>query len=165
MPGPRSGHRRGKVETAVAIGRGMPSAVAKTPARKPAATTSKPAAAKPGGAAAVRTWIAAVKDEHRPIVDRFDRLITDMVSGLQKAIKWRALFYGVAGRGWIVVINSFKDYVSVGFFAGTELKPAPPLGDRGRMRRFQIHSEAEFDQKRLRSWIQQAAKLEGWGKV
>jgi hypothetical protein len=122
-------------------------------------------AGKGEGRTAVQAWIATRKAEHREIIGQLDALITESIPGAVQAVKWSAPFYGLPGKGWLVTVGSFNEYVSVGFFAGTKLKPKPPLGDKGNMRRFQIHDASEYDEARLRSWLQQAAKVQGWGNV
>ena len=82
-------------------------------------------------------------------------------------------FYGLPDQGWIVAMWSFKDCVGVGFIAGTLLDPEPPVakmagpwnrGSKVKARRIDIHDESEFDESQLRSWLEQARELPGWGK-
>ncbi|HWP37458.1 MAG TPA: hypothetical protein VNL18_07900 [Gemmatimonadales bacterium] len=57
--------------------------------------------------------------------------------------------------------------------AGTLLDPEPPVAkmagpwNRGstKARRIDIHDESEFDESQLRSWLEQARELPGWGKT
>lgn len=138
-----------------------------------------PGAKQEDGAAGVQAWIAGVKPEHRPLVERIDAIIAETLPGVVRAIKWRkpsqplgVPFYGLPDQGWIAAIWSFKDRVGVGFFAGTLLHPEPPVTamagpwNRGTVkgRRIDIHNEAELDEALLRSWIVQACNLPGWGK-
>ena len=132
------------------------------------------------GAMGVRAWIAGVKPEHRSLVKRIDALISEMIPGVRRAIKWRkpsqplgVPFYGLPGHGWIVAMWSFKDRVGVGFIAGTRLHPEPPVtsmagpwnrGTSAKARRIDIHDESEFDEAQLRSWLEQSRDLPGWGE-
>ena len=68
---------------------------------------------------------------------------------------------------------SFKDRVGVGFIAGTRLHPEPPVtsmagswnrGTSVKARRIDIHDESEFEEAQLRSWLEQARNLPGWGE-
>jgi hypothetical protein len=144
--------------------------IAKKPAAKKAAA-KKPAfgrsgtAGKAEGDAAVRAWIAGVKPEHRPLVERVDALIAEIVPDVKRAVKWSMPMYGRAGQGWFAHIGAFKNHVAVGFFLGTSLDPPPPAGESGKMRRVNIHGPDEYDEKQLRSWIKQAASMKGWGTV
>ena len=132
------------------------------------------------GARGVQAWIDGVKPEHRLLVKRIDALIAKAVPGVRRAIKWRkpsqplgVPFYGLPEHGWIVAMWSFKDSLGVGFIAGTLLDPEPPVakmagpwnrGSTAKARRIDIHNESEFDESQLRSWLEQARELPGWGK-
>lgn len=122
-------------------------------------------AGKGEGEAAVRAWMASVKPEHRPIVERLDALIADTVPDVRRAVKWSMPMYGREGQGWFAHVGSFKDYVAFGFFAGVDLQPQPPYGESAGMRRVRIHGVADFDEAQLRSWVRQASQIKGWGKA
>lgn len=137
---------------------------------RPAATARKPfgrpgTTGKAEGDAAVRAWMEGVKPGNRPIVVKLNALIGKAVPRVTRAIKWGMPFYGLEGRGWFAYIGSFKNYVSLGFFAGTSLDPTPPVGEGKGMRRINIHNWGEYDEKQLRSWIKQASSIKGWGTV
>lgn len=132
------------------------------------------------GPAGVRAWIAGVKPEHRRIVERMDVLIEEVIPDVHRGIKWRKPsqplgipFYGTETQGWIVAMWSFKDRIGIGFIAGSELDPEPPVtkmaGPWNRAatkgRRIDIHNESEFDEPLIRSWLEQARDLLGWSKV
>lgn len=123
---------------------------------------SKPTQPETDGAIGVRAWIDNVKPEHRSIVARTDALIDELIPDVHRGIKWRKAsqplgipFYGTAEQGWIVAMWSFKDKVGIGFIAGTELDPEPPITkmagpwNRGPMkgRRIDLHSEDQFDEQ------------------
>lgn len=148
-------------------------APAKAPAKKAAAKApaKKPAFGRPGtagkgeGDAAVQAWLAGVKPQHRAIVERVDALMGEHIPDVKRAVKWSTPMYGREGQGWIASVASFKEHVAVRFFNGIELRPAPPEGESERMRGFRVHDMGELDERQLRSWIQQASKLQGWGKA
>lgn len=139
------------------------------PAAKKAAAAPKfgrsGTAGKADGDGAVKAWIAGINPEHRGIAARFDALAGEMLPGVKRAIKWSTPFYGLPGQGWIATFASFKGHASIGFFAGTRLTPAPPMGDSGNMRRVNLHGAADYDERQLRAWLKQAAGLPGWGTV
>lgn len=121
------------------------------------------------GTADVKEWLAAVKPEHRKLVRRIDALIGKTIPGIQRHVKWRkpsqplgVPFYGRPGQGWIVAMWSFKEYVGVGFFAGPKLEPVP-ASVAAQVRRVDIHDESEYDEAQMRSWLEQARDLPGWG--
>jgi hypothetical protein len=142
--------------------------------RRTSARNKKPAPkafGRPGtsgkaeGDAAVRRWMAGVKSAHRPILEKLDALIGETVPDVSRAIKWSTPMYGRKGQGWFASIASFKNYVSLGFFAGTSLSPPPPVGEGKSMRRVNIRDMSEFDENLYRSWIKQASSVKGWGTV
>lgn len=147
--------------------------MAPTSRRKPARkagprrkTIGRPGTAgKAEGDAAVRLWIAGVDPTHRAIVEKLDALIGETVPDAHRAIKWSIPMYGRAGQGWFASVASFKNYVSLNFFAGTSLEPPPPLGEGKGMRRVNFRDMSEFDERQVRSWIRQAASIKGWGTV
>ena len=140
-------------------------------AAKKAAAPRKLAFGKPGTAGkaegddAVRAWMEAVKPEHRGIVERLDALIGETVPDVKRAIKWSMPMYGRAGIGWFATVASFKEHVRLSFFSGVDLDPQPPLGESEGMRAVKLRSDADYDEKRFRAWIEQAASIPGWGKL
>lgn len=134
---------------------------------KPAPNTfGRPGTAgKAEGDDAVRRWIASVNAAHRPVVDRLDALIGEIVPDVKQAIKWSTPMYGRQGQGWFASVASFKNYVALVFFAGTSLVPPPPEGEGKGMRRVNIRGVGEFDEKQCRAWIEQASSMKGWGTV
>jgi hypothetical protein len=121
-----------------------------------------------------------VAKQERVIAKRVDALIAKTIPGVRRAIKWRkpsqplgVPFYGLPDQGWIVAMWSFKDSLGVGFIAGTLLDPEPPVakmagtwnrGSMAKARRIDIPNESEFDESQMRSWLEQARELPGWGK-
>lgn len=131
------------------------------------------------GDAGVRAWIDGVKPAHRGMVARIDALIGAVIPKVRRAIKWRkptqplgVPVYGLPGKGWMVLMWSFKNHVSVGFVAGTLLEPPPPVDKMAspwsrtlpfRGRRADYPDASAFDEAQLRSWLEQARDLPGWG--
>jgi len=141
---------------------------------------SKSTQAKPEGPDAVYAWIAGIKEEHRNIAKRMDELIDELIPDVHRDIKWRKPtqplgipFYGTVEQGWIVAMWSFKDKIGIGFIAGTELDPQPPVSkmagpwNRGQVkgRRIDVLNDDEFDEDLIRTWLKQARLLPGWGTV
>jgi hypothetical protein len=85
------------------------------------------------------------------------------VPGVRKAIRWHCPFYGVAGQGWFLAFNAFQHHVKFIFFKGTSLKPAPPAGHGKELRSLDVRVTDTLDEKRMASWIKQAAAIPGWG--
>lgn len=146
-------------------------AARKAPAKKSAKAPAKKPFGRPGtagkaeGDAPVRAWIRSVKPEHREIVQRIDALVGEIVPDVKRSIKWSTPLYGRAGIGQFASMASFKEHVRLSFFAGANLTPVPPEGSSELMRGTSLRSMADFDEARIRSWIEQASKIRGWGKA
>ena len=122
-----------------------------------------PQIAKGDGDAPVQAYIAAMPGWKQDIGRQLDMLITKTVPGVQKAVRWNSPFYGTEGRGWFLGAHCLTNYVKVTFFRGLSLNPIPPGGTEksGEARWIDIR-EGEFDEKKMKTWIKQAAKLPGW---
>jgi hypothetical protein len=122
-----------------------------------------PQIAKADGDAPVQEYIAAMPGWKREVGEQLDALITHTVPGVEKAVRWNSPFYGMESRGWFVSAHCLTNYVKVTFFRGLSLKPIPPGGTEksGEARWIDIR-EGEFDDKQMKAWIKQAAKLPGW---
>jgi hypothetical protein len=118
---------------------------------------------KGDGDAPVQTYIAAMPGWKQDIGRQLDALITRTVPGVQKAVRWNSPFYGVKDRGWFLGAHCLTNYVKVTFFQGLSLQPTPPGGTEksGEARWIDIR-EGQFDEKQMKTWIKQAAKLPGW---
>lgn len=83
-------------------------------------------------------------------------------SRVHKAVKWNQPFYGIEGDGWFLSFRCFTKYVQVQFFRGTSLDPVPPKASKhDEVRYLDIYEDDEPDEDRLRSWVEQAARLPG----
>jgi len=123
-----------------------------------------PQIAKADGDAPVQAYIAAMPGWKRDLGRRLDALIVRHVPGVKKAVKWNSPFYGVEGRGWFLSVHCFTKYVKVCFFCGASLRPVPPGESKQKdVRYLDIHEDDTLDEKRLASWIRQAASIPGWG--
>jgi hypothetical protein len=122
-----------------------------------------PRIAKGDGDAPVRAYIAGMPGWKRTVGQRLDAVISRAVPGVRKAVRWNSPFYGVDGQGWFLGVHVFANYVKVGFFRGTSLRPMPPGQSRTKeMRYLDIHEDDELDEAQLAKWVRQAAALPGW---
>lgn len=120
-----------------------------------------PQIAKGYGNAPVQAYIAAIPGWKRNIGRRIDAIITRMVPGVKKAVKWNSPFYGLEEGIWFASFHCFTNYVKVTFFRGTALSPVPPgKSKHEEVRYYDIH-EGEFDEAQFEDWIRQAIKLPG----
>ena len=124
------------------------------------------------GRQGVEEWLDHVPPEQQPLVRHLDRLILAADPDVVCAVKFRkpsnpfgVPFYGLQGGGWLASVNSLKGRVRVIFFAGRSLKPMPPLEAPPKARGIDFQSDDQVDEKQLKSWLQQAKKLPGWGRV
>ena len=141
------------------------SAKAKTSAAKPVKLLSggNPQIAMGDGDAPVQDYIAAMPGWKRDIGKRLDALIVLSVPSVTKAVKWNSPFYGIEDHGWFLSFHVFNNYVKVGFFRGTSLRPLPPgESKQEEVRYLDIHEDDELDEAQFAAWVKQASQLPGW---
>jgi hypothetical protein len=136
----------------------------RTSAKKPALLAGgNPQIAKADGDAPVQAYLAAMPGWKSDVGRRLDTLIVRTVPGVRKAVKWNSPFYGVEGQGWFLSLHCFTKYVKVAFFRGALLRPLPPGESKSKETRYlDIHEDDQLDEKRIASWIRQAASIPGW---
>jgi hypothetical protein len=121
-----------------------------------------PQIAKADGDAAVQAYIAAMPGWKRDVGRRLDALIVRTVPNVTKAVRWNSPFWGIEGRGWFLDVHCLTKYVKVAFFAGTSLRPVPPVASKVKnVRYFHIYEKDALDEAQLTSWIKQASELPG----
>ena len=121
-----------------------------------------PQIAKADGDAPVQAYIAAMPGWKRGVGRRLDALITRVVPGVCKAVKWNSPFYGVDGQGWFLSFHCFTTYVKVAFFRGTSLRPLPPGESKHKdVRYLDIHEDDQLDDAQIAAWVEQASQLPG----
>ena len=121
-----------------------------------------PQIAKADGDAAVQAYIAGMPGWKRDVGRGLDALIVRSVPNVRQAVKWNSPFYGIDGQGWFVFFHVYTRAVKVTFLRGTSLQPVPPGGKGREARWIDIH-EDDLDERRMATWIRQAADLPGWG--
>ena len=107
-------------------------------------------------------WMARVMPDLQPIVKHFDKVIRDTIPGLQYAIKWKKVYYGLPDLGWIIEMVAYDVSVNLVFHGGSEFDSPPPLGETGRSRYVKVSTLDEARAPDVRNWIQQAARVPGW---
>ena len=122
-----------------------------------------PQIAKGDGDAPVRAYIDAMPGWKHDAGKSIDALITRILPGVRKAVKWNSPFYGVEGKGWLLNFHCFAKYIKVAFFNGTSLKPEPPEKSKHKeVRYLHIRENEPLDEKQFTKWLKQASKLPGW---
>jgi len=136
--------------------------VAKSKRAKPKLLSGgNPQIAKGYGEAPVKAYIAAMPDWKKAIGRRLDKIITETVPGVKKAVKWNSPFYGVEDEHWFLSFHVFARYVKVTFFKGSSLEPQPAGKSKYPAVRYLDIYEDGLDEKQFASWVKQASKLPG----
>ena len=121
-----------------------------------------PQIAKGYGDAPVQAYIAAMPGWKSDVGRRLDSLITRIVPGVHKAVKWNSPMYGVEDGVWFLGIHVFAKYIKVAFFRGTLLIPVPPGESKQKeVRYFDIREDDPLDEAQFASWVKQASQLPG----
>ena len=112
--------------------------------------------------AVIDDWIRSVMPGLHPIVHRLDELIRETIPGLQYAIKWGKVYYGLPELGWIIEMVAYDVSVNLVFLGGADFDPPPPLGTRDRSRYLKVTAFEEAQAPMLHTWIEQAGRVRGW---
>lgn len=112
--------------------------------------------------AEIEDWMRRVMPDLHPLVQHLDESIRDAIPGLQYAVKWKKAYYGLPDYGWIIEMVAYDVSVNLVFFGGADFDPPPPLGSEGRSRYVKMKSLEETQQRLLRTWLEQAARVPGW---
>jgi len=120
---------------------------------------------KADGEAPVHRYIEAMPGWKRDVGRRLDALLVRTVPDVRKVVRWNSPFYGIAGQGWFLGFHCLTRYIKVAFFAGTSLRPLPPVESRNEGTRYlHIHEGDPLDEELLASWIRQASALPPTGR-
>lgn len=114
------------------------------------------------GEAPVRAYIAAMPGWKQAVGQDIDRIVTETLPGVRKAVKWNSPLYGAGDDGWFLSFHCMTRYIKVAFFRGALLDPPPPEPSKQPEVRYLHIPEGEaVDEARLADWIRQAARLPG----
>ena len=120
-----------------------------------------PQIAKGYGEAPVRAYLAAVPGWKQGVCRRIDTIVSEQVTGVEKAIKWNSPFYGMERDSWFLSFHCYIRYVKVTFFRGAELSPAPSETSKYPAVRYHHLHEGEELGEQFVDWVRQAAALPG----
>jgi len=135
---------------------------------KPSAASSpvllsggNPKIAKGYGDEPVQAYIAAMPGWKQALGRRIDAIITRVVPGVSKAVKWNSPFYGSGNDdGWFLSFHCMTKYVKVAFFQGAALDPVPPGASKQELVRYlDIYEDRPFDEAQFAAWVEQASRL------
>ena len=132
----------------------------------PVAMTGRASPAKAAdGDEPVFAYIRSLPQPQRTIAERVDALAAKTLPDLQRSVKWGMAWYGV-GDGWCFACGGFAGHVKLAFGRGTSLTPVPPvipIGMGKETRGVDLETLDDIDERRLASWMQQAAAIPGFG--
>lgn len=110
----------------------------------------------------VQAYITAMPGWKREVGQELDRLITQTIPKVQKAVRWNSPFYGIKGKGWFLSFHCFSKYIKVAFLRGASLQPPPPIESKDPDARYlHIPEDGQFDEVQFKLWLKQAAKTGG----
>ncbi|MGA0845424.1 MAG: DUF1801 domain-containing protein [Luteolibacter sp.] len=134
--------------------------------RKPITLLSggNPQIPKGEGDAPDQDYIAAMPEWKQEFGRKIDKIVTESVPGVRKAVKWNSPLYGLGDSGWFLSFHVFKRYLKVTFFNGLSLMPVPPGGTEksGQARWIDLYEDTESWESQMSDWVRQAANLPGW---
>ncbi|MRX50407.1 DUF1801 domain-containing protein [Paracoccus sp. S-4012] len=114
------------------------------------------------GNAPVQAWIAAAPEWKGAVAARIDRIVTDAVPEVRKAVKWNSPLYGAPGQeGWFLSFHAMTNYLKLAFHRGAALDPPPPVGSKQPEVRYYHVGANDLDEAQLADWVRQAAALPG----
>ena len=148
------------IRAAVAVNASSSKASAKTPRLL---SGGNPQIPKGDGEAPVQAYIAAMPGWKQDVGRWLDKVITESVPNVTKAVRWNSPFYGVEGDGYFLGFHVLTRTVKVAFMRGTSLKPMPPGASKTKEARYlDIHEGDVLDEAQVSAWVKQAAALPGW---
>lgn len=109
----------------------------------------------------VQAYIEAVPGWKQAVCRQIDRIVTEQVPGVKKAVKWNSPFYGVEEGRYFLSYHCFNRYVKVAFYKGDLLDPKPPgTSKHAHVRYLEIRENDELGDQ-FSAWVNQASKLPG----
>jgi hypothetical protein len=121
-----------------------------------------PQIAKGYGDEPVQAYLAAMPGWKSAVGKRLDELITAVIPGVLKAVKWNSPMYGVEENVYFLGIHCFNKYIKVAFFKGASLRPLPPGESKQKdVRYLDIHEDTPLDEAQFAEWVKQASQIPG----
>jgi hypothetical protein len=98
----------------------------------------------------------------QPLVKELDESIRATIPGLQYAVKWKKVYYGLPELGWTIEVAAYDVSVNVVFLGGADFEDPPPVGTTDRARYFKVTTLEEVQRPELHMWIEEASHTPGW---
>jgi len=129
--------------------------------RQPLAARTPPVPS--GSHAEIDGWLGrSLMPDLQPIGERLDGLIREAIPDLRYAVKWKRAYYGLPDLGWLIELAAYDVSLNVVFFGGAAFDPPPPLGTTERTRYVKVKTLEEAERPEMATWIEQAARVDGW---
>ena len=120
-----------------------------------------PQISKGYGEEPIRAYLDAVPGWKQAVCRHIDRIVTETVSEVCKAVKWNSPFYGMEKDCWFLSFHCFDKYVKVTFFQGAELDPPPEETSKYAAVRYHHVREGDALGEQFAGWVRQASQLPG----
>ena len=120
-----------------------------------------PQIAKGYGEAPVRAYLAAVPGWKQAACRRIDAIVSEVVPGVVKAVKWNSPFYGMERDYWFLSFHCYDRFVKVSFYQGAELSPPPAVTSKFPTIRYHHVREGDELGDPFADWVRQASQLPG----
>ena len=120
-----------------------------------------PQIAKGYGEAPVRAYLAAVPGWKQAACRRIDEIVSQVVPGVVKAVKWNSPFYGLEQDLWFLSFHCYDRFVKVSFYKGAELSPPPAVTSKFPTIRYHHVHEGDEVGEQFADWVRKASRLPG----
>jgi hypothetical protein len=120
-----------------------------------------PQIAKGYGEAPVRAYLAAVPGWKQAACRRIDAIVSEVVPGVVKAVKWNSPFYGMEPDYWFLSFHCYDRFVKVSFYQGAGLSPPPAVTSKFPTIRYHHVREGDELGDTFADWVRQASQLPG----
>lgn len=109
----------------------------------------------------VRDYLAAVPGWKQAVCRRIDKLVSEAVPGVRKAVKWNSPLYGMEEGEYFLSFHCFDRYVKIAFHNGGKLDPRPPERSKHPNIRYLHVREGDELGEQFTDWVRQASALPG----
>jgi hypothetical protein len=113
------------------------------------------------GQGPIDAYIAAMPGWKSPVGRKIDEIVSEIVPGVMKAVKWNSPMYGTERDHFFLSLHCFDKYIKIAFHKGVALDPEPPVTSRQKEVRYYHVFEDGLDEAQFADWVRQASELPG----